>query len=186
MRGVSTLISKNIANLEIQNPVGQTKLSNEYSYTAEENFDFLVAVRDKKIKMFSSAYSVLANTMEQFYKGIYVELLKAGANMPVMNEYDMKDHHFVKFIRAINMVLPVSASREGYEKICENAQRIYKGYTDSKYGSIYQYEDFAKDMRRYEVQRERLYKALDFELQRTVARSYDDEKTEDDDLEYYR
>ncbi len=181
------MISEHLLDYEIKNPFGDTKLNNHYTYFAEDNWNVLKCFYEKKIPFCSSAYSMLANTMEQFYKGIYVELHKIKPNMPTLTDYEMNDHCFNRFVQLINKEIPVSSSKEGYFKILDNASRIYKGYTDSKYRNYYEYEDFARDFRRYEVQRERLYSALNNE-RRKFEFVHDKEPVieEDDDLNYYR
>ena len=174
-------------NLEITNPFGSTKLNNAFSYYAEDNWDFLCKVNTGEIPMFSQAYSVLANTMEQFYKGVYMELKKINPDIENVEECEMKRHQFSKFIRKINRVMPVSSSKEGYFKILENAERIHSGYTDSKYNAYYDLNDFQRDFKRYEVQRERLYKALNVERQKYEDQEVmtAEEHIEDDDIKYY-
>ena len=178
-----------ILNFEIQNPFGGTKLCNPFSFYAEDNWGFLKAVYKKEIPMFSQAYSVLANSMEQFYKGVYVELTRILPDIPRVEECEYHGHHFDNFIRKINKVCPVSKSIEGYHTILDNSERIQKGYTNSKYNAYYDYSDFVKDFRRYEVQRERLYKALDIERQKYEARNVmaaSDVIIDEDDLDFYR
>ena len=181
------MISNTILDMEIKNPFGETMLNNPFSYYSEDNWDFLNRVNNKEIPMFSQAYSILANTMEQFYKGIYVELKKMHPEMPSATDYELGGHHFDCFIKRITRVIPVSGSKEGVYKILDTAERIQRGYTDAKYHKKYEYVDFGTDFRRYEVQRERLYKALDLERQKYETRGVLDEKAdEDDDLKYYK
>ena len=125
--------SNSILDMQMRNPFGNTMTCNPFSFYAEDNWAFLKSVYDKQVPMFSQAYSILANTMEQFYKGVYVELLKIHPDMPVAEEFELNGHHFDNFIRKINKYIPVSNSREGYFKILDNSERIQKGYTDSKY-----------------------------------------------------
>lgn len=180
--------SNDSINLEIINPYGSQKINNSHSYHAEDNWDFLCKVYQKEIPMFSQAYSILANTMELFYKGVYLELKKIHPEMPNMSDYEFHQHRFTGFIQAINRIIPVSASKEGYYTILDNADRIYKGYTDAKYQAMYEYKDFEADFRRYEVQRKRLYTALEVEKQKYEAReimNLPNEKS-DDDLDYWK
>lgn len=189
MKGVYTLQSNSVLNLEIQNPFGETTLCNPFSFYAEDNWAFLESVYSNKTAYFSQAYSVLANTMEQFYKGVYAELLKIGLPVPKAEEYELHGHHFDNFVRKINKVLPVSKCAEGYYAILDNCERIQKGYTDSKYNAYYEKSDFDKDFKRYEVQRQRLYKGLEAEKQKYLARDVSnlpDKREEGDDLDFYR
>ena len=174
----------------VKNHHGTTYLKNPYSYHSEANRDFLKSVYKQEIPMFSQAYAILANTIEQFYKGVYVELSKIDPRIPKAKDAEFHMHHFDNFVKKIHVVMPVSKNREGYLRIMDDAARIHKGYTDSKYHAVYDYADFAADYQRYEAQRDRLYQMLNGRrLQYEEKMSIKEEVSailDEDELDFYR
>lgn len=151
-----------LIDYELPNPYGSTTFNNANLYHAEDNMDFLKNVYNKKIPMFSSAYSILANTMEQIYKGVYIELYKMyPKQVKKASEYEFSHiHAYDGMIAKIQKFMPVFPEKE-YKKIRKQSAEIAKGYTTSKYSRIYEYEDFERDYSRMIRQREMLYRGLD-------------------------
>lgn len=177
-------------DLMVKNPHGTTYLNNPYSYHAEDNMPFLKDVYNQKIPMFSQAYAILANTIEQFYKGIYIELRKINPKVPPAKDAEFHAHHFDNFVKKIHSVMPVSKTRDGYLRIMDDAARIHKGYTDSKYYAVYDYADFVADYQRFQAQRDRLFQMLNAERLRYEERQAVKEEVSivlsEEELDLYR
>ncbi len=150
-----------LIDYELPNPYGSTTFNNANLYHAEDNMKFLKGVYSGQIPMFSSAYSILANTIEQMYKGVYIELYKMyPKEVKKASEYEFShSHSYDGMVSKIQRFMPVFSDKE-YKKIRKHAAEVSKGYTLSKYNRIYELEDFQADYSRMIRQRELLYRGL--------------------------
>lgn len=156
------MVSKNLAEYKVY--IGSEQVSNRFLFHAEDSVPLLRAVFERKVPMFSDAYSILANTMERMFKGVAIELQKLyPENHIVFGDID-RNHQFKQYAQVVNKYIPIAKSREKYHIALDNITRIAEGYTNSKFYDIYEYSDFERDYRRLEIYRERLYKGLEQEL----------------------
>lgn len=188
MTGETVMIPTSVIEVkEFSNPYGTTKVGNKYLYHEEDCFPLLRAIFEGKVPYTSDAYSLLANSMERFYKGILIELSKIYSEDIIVPINIDASHRFTGIIQEINKKIPISKSKEGYYVILDNCNRIQKGYTNAKYHDYYEKSDYDKDFRRFTVQRERLFSALNAERIKYEAKDVIGlpEEKEDDDLSYW-
>lgn len=186
--------SENIVNnMDVKNPFGTTTFSNRFLIHEEDSFPLLQAIYRGKAPFTSDAYSMLANTMERFYKGILLELQLMYPDKVVVPNDLNSTHRFTHIIAQVNKHLPISNSKEGVKRIVANCDRIGEGYTRSRYHEMYEKPDFDKDFQRFSSQRERLFILLDAERIKFNAKeimamhlNVDEKENDEDDFEYWR
>lgn len=165
------MISNQIMDYSIKIPYGKEIIFNSYIYHMEDTYKILEKINKEEIPFFSDAYSLLANTMERFYKGLAIELQKLHPDVNMHLENIAESHYFKIDAAKVNKFLPLSNSKMGYFKIIESCERIYDGYTNSKYTDMYELSDFKVDFLRLSFQRERLFRALDMEITKCKLKS---------------
>lgn len=165
------MISNQIMDYSIKIPYGKEIIFNSYIYHMEDTYKILEKINKEEIPFFSDAYSLLANTMERFYKGLAIELQKLHPDVNMHLENITESHYFKIDAAKVNKFLPLSNSKMGYFKIIEACERIYEGYTNSKYTDMYELSDFKVDFLRLSFQRERLFRALDMEITKSRLKS---------------
>ena len=179
------MLSKDISNFEVKIPGGTQMVQNRFLWHAEDSFAILRAVNDKQVPMFSDAYSMLANTFERMYKGFAIELAKLYPEITIPSDID-KNHTFQNYASLVNRYIPIATCREAYYVTLENLRRIQAGYTNAKFWDIYTLEDFQRDFKRYEIQRNRISAGMEQLLIQDRYRDVmhaDEDSREDLDLE---
>lgn len=172
------MISNEMFNYEVS--VGSQKVQNQPLWYSEDTRNFLTAVYNKDIPMFSAAYSHLAYAFEQLYKGVCAELQKLYPDNEVIPvpKLDargkvMFPHDAAPYAKAINRYIPLGGNREAYFAAIDNLERIQSGYTGSKYNAVYNYDDFKKDYERYDRMRTRLLNGLEMEINKNNLKDID-------------
>lgn len=158
------MISNVCTDFTVTIPGSDTVVNNMYLWHSEEDYKLLKHIYNHKELFTSGIYAMLANTFERMYKGFAIELQKLFPNESIVPNDIECGHYITPIAQKVNRFCPIATNKDAYYVTLDNLNRIHKGYTASRYTDIYQYQDFEKDFRRLEIQRERVGKLLSAEI----------------------
>jgi len=152
------MISKRKLEREVVlNQYGEGEFYSSYAHHATEQMGYLRKVYKKELPYASFLYSTLANTLEMFYKAIIVaDCEEKGLQEP----HSLMHEHTLPILESYidTHICPIQ-DRINFPNAYDHLLNLTKGYTDSRYNDMYEFEDFAKSFRFVDEYQKNLFRS---------------------------